>query len=156
MDIKLIGGDVFILLNKLRKSSIPIPKIVLVTSFPEFAIKSLNEYRNCVVKYIMQPFLEDWESKFRDAIDTLMITNIDTSTIQNSISKDNESILVKSESKLYNINFNNLNWVEVDGGGSIYLVLKDHHIKVDMTLAKFLKKTPDNLMIQIRRDYAVN
>ena len=46
MDIKLIGGDVFALLSRLKTSGVHIPFIVITTGFPEYVMTALNEYRH--------------------------------------------------------------------------------------------------------------
>jgi DNA-binding LytR/AlgR family response regulator len=54
MDIKLIGGDVFALLSRLKTSGVPIPFIVITTGFPEYVMTALNEYRHYIVQYLSQ------------------------------------------------------------------------------------------------------
>lgn len=70
LDIKLIEGDAFSLIRKLRHLKKDMPPVVLFTGYAEFdyAQQSLNEFKDCVVLIMKKPFWQDWEQKEEDII----------------------------------------------------------------------------------------
>ncbi|MBK8880138.1 MAG: response regulator [Haliscomenobacter sp.] len=62
LDIKLIGGTAFDLLNHLKASGTPIPPVVINTGFREFeyAQKLHNDFHDEVVFILRKPFWEGW------------------------------------------------------------------------------------------------
>lgn len=65
LDIKLIEGDAFNLISKLRQLMKSLPPVVLFTGFTEFdfAQKTINDYKDCVVLLLQKPFWKNWEEK---------------------------------------------------------------------------------------------
>ncbi|MDV7394746.1 response regulator, partial [Arthrospira platensis SPKY1] len=44
LDIKLIGGDAFQLLQQMKDNDVPIPPIIMVTAFDEYAPDVINKW----------------------------------------------------------------------------------------------------------------
>ncbi len=154
LDIKLIGGDAFQLLQRLREHEIPIPPVVMVTAFEEYAMQTLNDWGNHVKKYLKKPFLENWEEKLQDCIDTLIVAN-NLEAEAAAMPEGDDFTFVKDGAQLIRVNYRDLLWIEVAGGGAVFLVTDELQVKRDITLAKILKELPGYFQ-QISRDKAVN
>jgi len=152
LDIKLIGGDAFQLLQQLKDNNVPIPPIIMTTAFEEYAPETINRWGNHVKRYLQKPFVENWETKLRDSINALLATN-ETSSAAPSASAD--FLFIKDGNSLHRINFNDLLWIEVAGGGAVFLITERLRVKWDSTLAKTLEQLPPHFQ-QISRDHAVN
>lgn len=65
LDIKLIGGDAFELLRRLKKEGRALPPVVINTGFREFELaeRALNEFGDCVVHLLKKPFWNNWQEK---------------------------------------------------------------------------------------------
>lgn len=155
MDVKVTGGEVFDLLDRLERFKIPLPLVVLVTGFPKYAVTSLNHYSTQVKYFIEKPFLEEWQSKFRKAVDALHLAlnhlNEDDSL------KDRIKIKEKGKDEYHIIRYEDLVWVEVMQKGSICLFSDSNEgIIVDKTLKKFLAEYHEGPLQQINRETAVN
>ncbi|MBK6904888.1 MAG: LytTR family transcriptional regulator [Saprospirales bacterium] len=67
----------------------------------------------------------------------------------------NGFFFVKEGASLHRINFEDLLWIEVAGGGAVYLITDRIQVKWDITLLKILEQLPSSFS-QISRDLAVN
>ncbi|MBK7739686.1 MAG: hypothetical protein WA008_04550 [Saprospiraceae bacterium] len=76
MDIKLIGGSIFLLLEKLISHGIPIPNIFIATGFSKNLLTTVNAFHNYIVRNLIKPYMDDWEVKLSKAIDALQTTRI--------------------------------------------------------------------------------
>lgn len=163
MDVHLIGGNAFALLSRLKDNAIPIPFIVMATGYPDYVMKALNEYRQYIVQYLVKPFVENWQDKFRKAIDALISAKL------KSLNKkeDTESVKVKPENKeesyiflqnkgsLIRLDFNKIDYLEAAGSGQSIVVMNDNILQVDMTLSKFIEFLP-NYFVRISRTNIIN
>lgn len=63
LDIKIKGGDAFLLLDKLLSEGELIPPIILNTGFSkwEFALKALNNYKAYIIELLEKPFWDGWK-----------------------------------------------------------------------------------------------
>jgi two-component system LytT family response regulator len=156
LDIKLIGGDAFQLLQQLKDNQAPIPPIVMVTAFDEYAVQTINDWGGYVKKYLEKPFLENWKEKLRDCINALIAAN-ELSDLRppTAAVAPADHIFVKDGAQLIRVNFADILWIEVAGGGAVYLVTEEQQAKWDITLSKLLTQLPPEF-IRISRDVAVN
>lgn len=146
MDIKIIGGDAFQILDRLQKSNYgTLPPVAMITGFTEYAPLSINAYHDCILKYITKPFIKDFKVKMQDCLDAFT-----------SVQRSNRDIIfVKSEGGLRRIKIENVAFLEVAGSGKTFFVMDDSTAKIDMTLTKSLELLPPHF-VQISRDNAVN
>ncbi len=129
LDIKLIGGDAFILLDKLKRSDYDIPPVVINTGFEEFELaqRILNEYKEEVLIILKKPFWENWEEK--------------------------ESVILK---KFYEMKFKNETKVKKDRI-IITTRYKTHIIRIDDVIRIFFDSNDTGVSkAQIVTDYAVH
>ena len=154
LDIKLIGGDAFQLLQQLKDNQVPIPPIIMTTAFDEYAPETINHWGAYVKRYLQKPFVENWETKLRDALNALLAANEPISPPASPVGK-NGFFFVKEGASLHRINFEDLLWIEVAGGGAVYLITDRIQVKWDITLLKILEQLPSSFS-QISRDLAVN
>lgn len=156
LDIKLIGGDAFQLLQQLKDNNVPIPPIIMTTAFDEFAPHTINHWGDYVKRYLQKPFVENWEAKLRNCINALLAAN--EKAVPNpppSSGDHNGYFFIKDGNSLYRINFDELLWIEVAGGGAVYLVTDQLQVRWDITLTRIMEQLPPQFM-QISRDTAVN
>lgn len=154
LDIKLIGGDAFQLLQQLKDHGIAIPPIVMVTAFDEYAVQTINHWGYYVKKYLEKPFLENWQDKLQDSINALIAANeLEYAAPETAPPPDH--VFIKDGAQLVRINFAEVKWIEVAGGGAVYLVTDEQQVKWDITLNKLLTELPDDFL-RISRDVAVN
>lgn len=75
MDIKLIGGSAFDILEALKRKNVNLPKIALMSAYNdvEYREKAINEYQNTIVNFIRRPYVEDWEAKLGKAFDAISL-----------------------------------------------------------------------------------
>jgi DNA-binding LytR/AlgR family response regulator len=160
MDVQLIGGDAFTLLNRLEKNKVPIPNIVMATGYPEYVMTALNEYRAYVVQYLVKPFLEDWETKFRKAIDALIAAKMKNLQVETSSTpkKDTSSghTFLQNRGSLFRVDFEALVYLEAAGGGESILVTTEGNNQVDLTLNKFLEILPKEHFFRISKSNIIN
>ena len=148
MDIKLVGGTAFQLMDRLENRKIPIPTTVMITGFPEYALEVLNKYRKHVVKFLPKPMLENWREKLRDAIDTVTVD------LMQKEAKD--YFVIRTPESIVKVPFAETAWLEVAPKGKIYLVSDKDEFLVNQTLASFLEAYPHAPMQQISRNFAIN
>jgi two-component system LytT family response regulator len=151
LDIKLIGGDAFQLLQQLKDNNVPIPPIVMATAFDEYAPHIINKWRPYVYYYLQKPFVENWEAKLQNCVNALLAANEQPAPA----APKNTSVFVKEGASHHRIFFDKLLWVEVAGGGAVYLVTEHIQVKWDFTLTRAMEQLPPQFM-QISRDTAVN
>ena len=155
MDVQLIGGDAFQLLGRLKDNGLPLPYIVMATGYPEYVMSALNDYRKHIVQYLLKPFVENWQQKFRKAIDALMAAKLNdaislTPNDQNS-GPSNNSIFINNRGSLLRIDFDKINYLEVAGGGESIIVTDTETHQVDITLNKFQELLPTDRFVRISR-----
>jgi DNA-binding LytR/AlgR family response regulator len=155
-DIKLIGGDLFMLLKKLTDCHVQIPYIVITSGFPDYAIDALNEYHKYVVKYLVKPLASQYKEKLENARD-ILLANYAAQVQSTSLPQNNtkEEIFIQSNNMYIKIPLEEICWIESAGGGSIFFVLEKKEIKVDMSLKRAIDLLTNNFM-QISRDTVIN
>ncbi len=161
MDIRLIGGDVFTLLQRLQDNGIPIPYIVMTTGYPEYVMNALNDYRRFVVQYLVKPFVEDWQKKLRKSIDALMAAKMNDalppSEPQNpDVQPKLHSIFINNRGALLRLDFDKIAYLEAAGGGETFVVLDADTHQLDLTLAKFLELLPEDRFLRISKNNIIN
>lgn len=157
MDIRLIGGEAFQLLDRLKQNNLPIPYIICITGYPDYVMTALNDYRSNVLQYILKPFLENWEEKFRKAIDAIIAAKIkDTTT--GIISEDDPAdtyTFLNFEGGLIKFEFDKINYLEAGGGGNSIIVTDEKNYEVDYSLARLQSIFPSSFS-KISRSNVVN
>ena len=145
LDIKIIGGDAFQILERLQKRGVKLPPVALITGFSEYAPLSINTFHGCILKYITKPFLKDFKAKLQDCLDAFAAV----------ARSSRDTIFVKSEGGFRRIQIENVSFLEVAGSGKTFFVTESLTIKADMTLLKALELLPTHF-VQISRNNAVN
>lgn len=149
LDVKLIGGDAFMLLRRLMNQRVRIPPTILITGHFDFELASqaLNEFREHVVHILQKPFLENWEEKYVLILDKIRCSQP---------ASKNHVFIIKSKSQTHRLKLEEVEYIEVGGNGSI-IIHRDFGkpVKMYQTLNKFLLTAPKTI-IRIHRKYAVN
>ncbi len=155
MDIKLIGGDIFYLLERLKQNAIPIPNIIVTTGFPEYVMTAINDYHNHIVQYLVKPYKDMGEEKLRKAVDALIAAKSKKDTHSNTAANPSH-IFVSSRRNMVRIDFDRVIYLEVAGSGSTYIVTDRLTQNIDYTLNQCLEEIFPTTFIRISRTNAVN
>ena len=163
MDVHLIGGDAFTLLERLQANRLRIPYIVMATGYQEYVMTALNDYRNYIVQYLVKPFVENWRDKFRKAIDALVVAKLKDATEEVVPSRPPATLppespaftFLQNKGSLLRLDFEQIAYLEAAGGGESIVVLDDVYHQVDLTLSKFMTLLPE-YFVRISKSNIVN
>lgn len=122
------------------------PKIVLITSKPEYAMKAF-EYD--VVDYLLKPVTPE---RFNISV-TKVLDRLEEVT--EGKEGDEDYIFVSSSLKKVKVVINDINWIE-GLGDYVKVVTDDSNILVLSTMKAFIKKLPENQFLRIHKSYIVN
>jgi len=169
LDIKLIGGDAFLLLNRLKMQGIKMPSFVIVTAFQEYAIQAINEYHAHIVYYLVKPFGQDWHNNLRRALDAFFVATAASLNITSPIEPlkpdaqiqvkehNNDFTFIKNQKSFIKIDINEVSYLEAAGSGSTYVVYDNSKcVKVNQTISKCLEDIFGSKFIRISKANAVN
>ncbi len=161
MDIQLIGGDVFQLLNRLKEQGIPIPYIVVTTGYSEYVMTALNNYRKYIVYYLVKPLGESLAAKLREAVDALMAAKMNdlllhTATQESSAKSATDQIYVSVKGVLNQIVFDKIIYLESAGSGDVYFVTDTETLRANITLARSSELLPESHFMRISKTNIVN
>jgi DNA-binding LytR/AlgR family response regulator len=145
LDVKLIGGTAFNLIDRLQKNLTAIPPIAMITGNVEYAPSVINQYRGSIVKYLVKPFVRDYKTKLQLCIDAFIEHK------KNALL----SVILKSDGGLRRLQIEELHYLEVGGSGRTYFITQTGTFIVDMTLTKILELLPSSV-VQCNRNYAIN
>lgn len=158
LDIKLIGGDAFQLIDRLIKANFNIPSIALCTGFPEYAVDALNDYHKYIIKYLTKPLEADWQERISNIVDEFWIAKKSLPSVlpyQNLTEATHNPFFVLSNGDYVRLYFEDILWLEVGGGGIVFVVTDTQDIKVETSLTAMQKKL-DRYFYQISRSNIVN
>ncbi|MCO6462448.1 MAG: response regulator transcription factor [Saprospiraceae bacterium] len=158
MDIKLIGGDIFILLEKLKTHGVPIPNIVITTGFNDYLMTALNEYHNFVVQYLMKPYKEDWEVKLGKAIDALQAARIRQMQLAENMRPltPDQYTFVHSDKSIIQVRFDDVVYIESGGDGKSGIVTHQGVIMTNYSLIKCNTELFPSYFMRISKSHIVN
>lgn len=157
LDIKLLEGDAFQLINLLKRNEVPVPPIILNTGFNnfEYAKKTFNKYKDCVVRILEKPFWEDWEKKQDEIVDAIIAHH----STRKSHKETSDRLIIKSDYQTWFVDVEKLRYVEVTeelkGQGKIKLVTDQKEFVIKRSMTLFLEQLPD-YFIRISRFCIVN
>jgi DNA-binding LytR/AlgR family response regulator len=156
MDIKLIGGDAFAVLKRLKEKGFPIPYVVITTGYSDYSVRTINDFSGYLVKYIMKPFVDDHDIIFLDAVEALQIACSDhnASNIITALQQE-DFIFVRNRETMTRISFADIRYIEVEGDGKVAIVTDKTSVILDLTMSKCLEKLP-RYIHRVSRDFAVN
>lgn len=154
LDIKLQGGDAFHLMHKFQKNSLSCPPAIVMTGHDEFEIaqKAINQFRDKILKILKKPFWNDFDVQFEQCRDAIFAYQ---QAAQRS--RDPEVFFIKDGPVTYRMEYNEIDYVEVGGSGSIFLGTSaslEECKKVNQTLIGFLEHAPERF-VRIHRNYAI-
>ena len=155
LDIKLIGGDAFTLLQRLKDQRYPIPPVVIVTGHLDFELaqEALNNYRDHVVYILQKPFLENWKDKYVEICDAIRSYYLNPHV---STSNSEKIFILRSKQYTYRVPASEVEYIEVGGNGTIIIHTDfGKKIKVYDSLSNFILSAP-SVIVRIHRKYAVH
>ncbi len=160
VDIQLIGGDAFQLLERLRQNGLPLPYMVMTTGYPEYVWTALNDYNRYVVQYLVKPFLENWQEKLRKSVDALLAATAAAATppatAAEPLTADQSTIFVNTRGGLLRLDFDKICYLEAAGGGEVFVVTDHTTHQLDFTLSRFLEMLPAGQFLRISKSNVVN
>ena len=144
LDIKLIEGDAFNLIGKLRLMMKTMPPVVLFTGFTEFdyAQKTINDYKDCVVLLLQKPFWKNWEQKEDDILKEVYHYQLTHGEVL-------DKIAVRSQNTTYLLKIEDIVSLSTDennksSGKIILFSIKNGALTLNDSLATFEKKLNHN------------
>jgi DNA-binding LytR/AlgR family response regulator len=161
LDIELIGGNAFMILDRLRENNIKIPPTIITTAYPEYGANAINEYHDCIIKYLIKPFFDNLDSKLNQCVDAVRLHTARhdaQSTVAIQAAAMPKIIFLKTREQYIKIEIEKLSWIKVDGTGGVFLMIDDGGEGVqsaDVALSKLMEILPDNFL-QISRDIVIN
>ncbi len=157
VDIQLIGGDAFQLLERLRQHDIPLPYMVMTTGYPDYVWTALNDYHRYIVQYLVKPFLENWQQKLRKSIDALLAAASEVpAPPQEPAPAEQQSIFVNTHGGLLRLDFDKICYLEAAGGGEAFVVTDLETHQLDITLNKFLEMLPAGRFLRVSKSNVVS
>jgi DNA-binding LytR/AlgR family response regulator len=155
LDVKLIEGDAFKVLETLSNKNIELPAIVLNTGYAEFEIaqKVVNLYAQNVIMLLKKPFWENWKEKENIILDKLEHINRATEEI---VYKD-QKLIVRVGNKTYFIDPEKIIFIEVESTNSAKtkICTNKEVIIINKTLIK-VKSVLPSFFIQVNRQAVIN
>lgn len=146
LDIKLIEGDAFTLIRKLRYSKNEMPPVILFTGFEEFddAQQSINEFKDCVVLLLKKPFWSHWDQKEEDIIREVRKYQMEHRVVA-------QRITVRTQNTSYALSINDIISVSTDdsqksSGKIIVFSLKNGPLILFDSLTSFEKRLDNNFL----------
>lgn len=154
LDIKLRGGNAFHLMDKFQKNNLNCPPAIVMTGHHDFEIaqKAINQFRDKILKILKKPFWNDFNDQFEQCRDAIFAYQKAAITPQ-----DPEVLFIRDGPITYRMEYNEIDYVEVGGSGSIFLGTSaslEECKKVNQTLVNFLENAPERFA-RIHRNYAI-
>jgi DNA-binding LytR/AlgR family response regulator len=158
LDIKLIGGDAFQLLNLLKRRNVGVPPVVINTGYREFeyAQKILNEFKDEAICILRKPFYEEWEKHQERIIEAIYLRKQEERRSRLG-SVATKLVSIQDGKQTYLVNPDDLVLVRTGakGQGKTEAVFQKHTIQCNLSLAQLLAKLPVEF-VQINRYVAIN
>ena len=124
------------------------PSIIITTAYPEYAVEG---FELSVTDYLLKPFSFE---RFLQAVLKVQKDKSKPKEVFVDAAKDVEnSIFVKSDKKLFKLNFDEINYIEAYG--NYIKIYTDKMILTPQTLTDFLTKLPEKF-IRIHKSFVVN
>lgn len=158
LDIGLPGGNAFYLLRELRKRSVYIPPVIIVTANTEYeyAKKLLNEYSQEVIYILNKPFWSAWVQHYQNILDSLMAKAQELRNIEKL--QVNRFVNISSGKKTYLIDPAEIVYIQTGpkGKGKTQVILKSNaNLECNLSLTQLLLQLPSSFF-QINRFEAIN
>lgn len=122
------------------------PKIIVTTAYQEFALEG---YELNIVDYLLKPFSFD---RFIKAVNKITIKEQTNKPL--NISKEEQSLFLKSNKKRIQVKLNNILFVEAVGN-YINVVTKDNEIQVRDKISEILTLLPNKEFFQVHKSFIV-
>tara|TARA_R110002020_G_scaffold258422_5_gene472230 strand:+ start:267 stop:959 length:693 start_codon:yes stop_codon:yes gene_type:complete len=122
------------------------PNVIVTTAYQEHALEG---YELNIIDYLLKPFSFE---RFVAAINKIEPQK-EINKISN-ISKEEESLFLRSNKKMIQVKTNDILFVEAKGN-YIQIVTKDKEIQVRETISDFLKVLPQKYFIQVHKSFVV-
>jgi DNA-binding LytR/AlgR family response regulator len=159
LDIKLIGGTAFHLLNMLKLDGCAIPHVVINTGYRDFeyAQRLHNEFGKEVIAILKKPFYEDWERHKEKILEAIYFKQQQERRIDNASMPAQKMLNIQDGRQSYLVNSADIVMVKTGpkGQGKTEVILERHTIHCNLSLSQLLARMPGNFF-QINRFEAIN
>jgi DNA-binding LytR/AlgR family response regulator len=145
LDVVLVGGSGFTLIDRLRKTFMVMPSIAVITGNIEYAPEVINQYGGVTTQFLVKPFVRDYKTKLQVCIDSFMERKKTASS----------AFLFKTEGGLRRFQLDELYYLEVAPSGRTKFFTATGTFTVDLTLIKALESLPSSV-VQCNRNFAIN
>lgn len=159
LDIQMPEYNGFEVLEKLESSDHPLPRIVFITAYDEFALRAFEVH---AVDYVLKPFTEErFESALKKVKDALQAQTVAAQPIKDLIDTikryrtGSKKIMIKEDGKIFLLSPSDINSVEAVGN-YIKIVTTDKQYLVRETMKDFKAKLDSSVFFRIHRSTIVN
>jgi two-component system LytT family response regulator len=178
VDIEMPGLSGLELAEQLSKNTTPVPKVVFVTAFREFA---LNAFEFQAFDYLLKPFSDD---RFASCLSKLVDSFFDSDVVQQhlkldellsrktgnsiggfirnlevtsggSMSELQRTVSMKSGTEWIRVRLDDISWIEAAGDYMCVHTLEGTHI-IRKTLKQFEQELDPNLFPRVNRSAMIN
>ncbi len=158
LDIKLIEGDAFQLMDTLKRRGVKIPAIILNTGYSEFEYvqRSINEYRDHVIMVLKKPFWENWNDTKNKIVDAIILFQSKNKRKKKAYT---DRVILRSENDTYFVSPNEIYYIEIPhelkSTGKVKVYTSQNAIVVNRTLTNLEEDLPDSF-IRVSRYASIN
>ncbi len=125
------------------------PKVIVSTAYQEHALEG---YELNIVDYLLKPFSFE---RFIKAINKIEVSNTKTNSTSTPSSKPDESIFVKSNKKLIQVNLNNILFVEAIGN-YCKIITEDNEVQIREKISDFINLLPTDKFFQVHKSFIIS
>lgn len=158
LDLKLIGGTAFDLLQRLRDARIVIPPVVILTgnAKPEYFEQTINSFREEIVHYLEKPVMDHWTQKREECL--VNIRKRLREQRPSSITIGSQKLLVQEGNKIYVLKFEDILFLQLNGSDYAEIISQVHKdpINDNRSLTRIEQELPDDQFVRVSRTAIVN
>ncbi|WP_298902568.1 LytTR family DNA-binding domain-containing protein [uncultured Psychroserpens sp.] len=126
------------------------PKVVVTTAYKEFALQG---FELNVIDYLLKPFSFERFVKAINKVETKEVKQ--QSTSESTITRQSESIFVKSNKKLIQVSLNDILFIEAIGNYCKIITLGDE-IQVRDRISDYISKLPTDRFFQVHKSFIIS
>lgn len=153
LDIKLIGGDAFQLLRRIKREGHVLPPVVINTGFREFELaqRALNEFGDCVIHLLQKPFWNNWDEK-----EALILSKIEQHFQKKELAPRDRLHITSGQQVIF-YKASDIVCIQTGekGKGQVVIVLENRQDTLNLSMKRVLNNLTENFL-QINRFTIIN
>jgi two-component system, LytTR family, response regulator LytT len=162
LDVQMPGADGFAVIKKLAEKRIPLPSLIFVTAYDQYAVQAFEvNALDYVVKPIARSRLERAIAKFRKTVETQESTSEKIDRLVNMLEKNRQGphktkLIVKSVGRLHLVDSDEVIYASIEDG-VISIVTRDFEGQSNFRTVEELQANLDpRTFWRVHRSYLIN